>query len=276
MKFQEAILTNLNIDKRIIRLCRGDIDIPYISSSYNQVTDYWYSHPPALIPLFIREGASYYGLLKHWFTNRKPTYIKYDLEWKYMLEYARNPDQLITLMILNMDMVAEEITEEILKFAQEIGYPNPQDIDDFAEEYGDNPLHIEKLKFLKDDTPLIYVNNLNDYTGEYPSSERLFNAKALPNSCSYEIADVNYISGLENTPEWLNPHSNKKELFGSYINENELGKAWLTLNSTGWKLNDVAVALRQLVDLSNDATFHLVAKNWIGGWEKSTFSDGQY
>lgn len=275
MNLQENILSKLGIDNRLIKLVSRDINIPYINGAYNTVTDYWYSHPPALIPLFIGEGASYIGLLKHWFVERKLTFVKYALEWEYMLERARTADQLFTLMVLEMDMITEEITDEIIAFTKSIDFTNPKIIDDFAIEFGDNPKYLKKLIFLNQDTPLMYLENLEDYTGDYPTSEKILNAKAIVKACSYEIANKESLQNIEHIPQWLSD-TNKQKLFDQYIISNELGKAWLTLNSTGWKLEDVAKALKRLIELTDDTTFHLVAEHWIKGWEQSTFKDGIY
>lgn len=176
---QQQILSDLCIDHRLIKLVRQEIEIPYIGDGYNSANDYWYGHPPALIPLFLGQGASYIGLLNHWCVDRKRTLVEYELEWGYMLERARTADQLFMLMMFDMVMIAEEVNEKIIEFAENIGHLDPFIVDDFASKFGDNPRQIRHLISLNKDTPLTYLEELQNYTGDYPTSERILNPNAI-------------------------------------------------------------------------------------------------
>ncbi|MCZ4223988.1 hypothetical protein [Pedobacter rhodius] len=61
------IAEKLNVDDRIIKLQRKEILLPNYIDDLNPVTDYWYPHPPCLIPLFLGHGASYKGIINIFF-----------------------------------------------------------------------------------------------------------------------------------------------------------------------------------------------------------------
>ena len=67
---------------------------------------------------------------------------------------------------------------------------------------------------------------------------------------------------------------NNKELFHQSIKENNLKKAWFTLNNKGWLLKDVASSLDVLKGIIKDELFHLMADNWINGWQNSNAKEG--
>lgn len=274
MKHTFEILEKLGVDENLIKLAKKETAIPYIADDFNSPLDYWYQHPPALVPIFLGFGAAYYGYLKHWFVEREETYMRFVAEWGFMLEYARNSRQFFAQMILGMDMIKEGLDDKILKFAEAVDFKNPQKIDEFAEQYGDDKMNFDKLEFFSGDVPLTYLKSLDEYKGDFPSSEILFNASVIDKACSYEIAKDEYLD--ENSPEWLDKNTDKKTLFARYISENELGKAWLTLNSTGWRLADVADGLNELKTKTDDALFQMIADNWIDGWQNSNSREASY
>ena len=92
MQHLRDIFKRLNLNDKLLELVNGNIDIPYLDRFY-QPDGYWYPHPPALVPVFLGYGASYYGILHHFFFDREKTFVEYSLERGYMLEYARNAEQ---------------------------------------------------------------------------------------------------------------------------------------------------------------------------------------
>ncbi len=71
IKTLKAILNKLNLDKYFQKLVLQKIEIPVLDT-YNPVWEYWYPHPPCLIPLFLGYGAEYSGLVCHFFSQRNP------------------------------------------------------------------------------------------------------------------------------------------------------------------------------------------------------------
>lgn len=268
MKCLQEIFKRLNLNDYLLEMVKGDIVIPYLDRFNNPMGD-WYPHPPVLVPVFLGYGPSYYGLLNHFFFNRENVFVEYSSEQGYMLEYARNTDQFFALMVLDMDMIAEGIDDKILKFCADVNFKEFNQVDEFADSYGNIIDNYDKLVHFTNNTPLTYVRNLDLYNGDYPSSEKLFDPEQIFNCCTFEIASINYLDGIHNLPGWFKKEIPQNELFNIYIKDNDLKSAWLTLNSTGWKLKDVAAGLNTLMMKTGDPLFHLVAINWIEGFQRS-------
>lgn len=271
----EEILNKLNINQEFSKVILGDVDIPYNHDEYNNVKDYWYSHPPSLIPIFLGNRAFYYGILKHFFIDRKLTFVEFSLESGFFSEKLRSDLQFITKLILEMIMIKEDLTSSIIDFAKKVSFSEYNKVFEFAEKYGDNPEDFDKLIFFEKDLPLYYCKNLNLYNGDFPSSPSILNNSMLHKCCSYEIANENLLNSSQ-LPKWLDKNANKIELFNIYLQENDLSSAWLTLNSSGWLLKDVVKSLEILNTMTSDNLFHLVSNNWINGWKNSSFIDGNY
>jgi hypothetical protein len=172
-------------------------------------------------------------------------------------------------MILKMIMTENKLSDEILAFCRNIHFNNAKEIDDFVVEYGDNPYDFNKLIWLKDSVPFKYVKNIDDYDGDFPSSIYIINSKNIIDSCSFEISDTNYLEGIRDIPNWLYSNTDKKELFYSCVENNDLRAAWFSLNSKGWLLKDVAEALNILCTKSNDEMLNLITEYWLEGWHSS-------
>ncbi|MFC4212408.1 hypothetical protein ACFOWA_14510 [Pedobacter lithocola] len=271
------IAEKLNLDNRIIKLMKKEILLPNYIDDLNPVTDYWYPHPPCLIPLFLGHGASYKGIINHFFCDRKLTFVEYFLEHGYISEIARNAEQFITLIVLRMIITKDGLTEEIIDFCKKVGLEKYEEIDQFTLDFGDEPQEFKHLVYFKDNRPFKYVKELEGYNGDFPSSIYILNRSIyLQNASQLEIAPTEQLSKIEDLSPWLKENENKKNLFDTYLSNNKLKEAWLTLNSKGWLLKDVANGLQQLKQKTNDERFSIVADYWLDGWNKSTFLDGEY
>ncbi|MBU2946287.1 hypothetical protein [Zobellia uliginosa] len=269
------ILDNLDLDENLIRLINQEIKIPYLDD-YNHIEGYWYPHPPCLIPFFTGFGASYKGVIRHFFFEREMSYVEFELENGYMSEVSRTIDQFFTRMVIDMDMIEEGLSPKILSFCKEINIKNAKEIDAFCEEYGNNPRDYINLPVFAQKTPLRYALTIDTYDGQYPSSPKLLNKNYIKDACSYEIATKEVIETIFEAPSWLNFKNEKFTLFNKYISEDKLKEAWLTLNSNNWILNDVAEGLEILKSKTKDKLFHLVADNWIEGMEKANKGKESY
>jgi len=271
------IAEKLNINKRILKLVNREILLPNYIDDFNPLTDYWYPHPPCLVPLFLGYGASYKGMVKHFFCERESTFVDYFLEDGYISETARNADQFITRIVLRMIIIKDGLTNEIIDFCKSIDFDQYDEINQFTLDYGDDPQEFKNLVFFKTDKPFQDLKDLNDYNGDFPSSIFILNKGSyLKSAADVEIAATKGLAEIEDLPPWLIESKNKKDLFDSYLSRNQLKEAWLTLNSRNWLLRDVAERLEQLKSKTNDDLLALVADNWITGWKKSNFLDNQY
>jgi len=271
------IAEKLNINKRILKLVNREILLPNYIDDFNPLTDYWYPHPPCLVPLFLGYGASYKGMVKHFFCERESTFVDYFLEDGYISETARNADQFITRIVLRMIIIKDGLTNEIIDFCKSIDFDQYDEINQFTLDYGDDPQEFKNLVFFKTDKPFQDLKDLNDYNGDFPSSLFILNKDSYLKSAAYvEIAATKGLAEIEDLPPWLIERNNKKDVFDLYVSRNQLKEAWLTLNSSNWLLKDVAERLEQLKSKTNDDLLALVADNWITGWKKSNFLDNQY
>ncbi len=277
MKLLKEIAEKLNLDNNLKNLIFKKNAITY-HDDYKSVDDYWYPHPPCLIPLFLGYGASYKGVINHFFINRKNTFAELNLEYGSIIEKALNFKQLSVYLILPMIMSEDGITDEIIEFANKIEFKEYQELDSFSIKHGDNTDYFNELIYFNDNLPLDIVKDIKKYKGDFPSSYDNLNQPQIINSCAFEISPSAYelIKTNQETPKWLIKEIDKKQLFDNYISKNQLKEAWLTLNSKGWLLIDVAKGLEILKSKTDDSLFHLVADNWIQGWSKSTFLDGNY
>lgn len=275
METLKKIAHHLGLSDTFIKIVSGEVETPDTKSYYENLSVFWYQHPPCFIPLFVGYGASYKGLVHHFFCGRKTTFAEYILELGYFYEIARNEKQLITLMILAMISIEDEITDEIRKFCKEINYSDDDlnEVYDYYEEYGDDLKHVEELGYFVDELPFKYIENIDDYNGDFPSSIYTINKTQIKNACQFEFSSIDRLielgMNIDSIPDWLKDNTNKKALFKQYLVENKLKEAWFTLNSKDWYLKDVAEALELFKQKTNDTLFHLVADNWIERWKEA-------
>jgi hypothetical protein len=270
MSHSPELMNMLGIDQRIQKLMNKEVGIPAYLDDLNPVEEHWYPYPPCLVPLFLGHGASYKGVVKHFFCDRKVTYVEYFLENGYISEIARNADQLITLMVLRMLITKDEITNDIIHFCDRLGYTDYEAVDQFMVDYGDDPNEFKHLPHFGNALPYKYLGDLYDYNGDFPSSINILNTAAIiQNASIYEIAPIERLKEINNLPAWLINGNDKKPLFYEYLANNQFKEAWFTLNSKGWALEDTADALTELKNKSGDKDLALLADNWVEGWKKS-------
>jgi hypothetical protein len=273
----DQLVKHLNIDNRIQRLMGKQVKIPAYLDDFNSTADHWYPHPPCFVPLFLGYGASYRGVVHHFFCDRKDTYVEYFLEHGYISEIARNADQFITLMVLRMIITKDELTDEIISFCEQLDYHHYKEVEQFVFDYGDDPNEFDKLVFFDTNQPFKYLKGLNNYTGDFPSSVHILNSnEIIRNASIFEIAVDEKLSEVPDLPSWLINHKDKKALFESCINNNQYKEAWFTLNAKGWLLKDAAEALANLAAKANNELLSLVADHWISDWQRSSYLNGSY
>lgn len=268
----EELLDRLEIGKSLSDLILGKVEIPYHYGSYNSTDTDWHPHPPVLIPIFLDESEWISAILKHFFLNRKETIVRYYIESGNIVEIARNEKQFITQVVLDAIMLKDGLDSTIIEFCDKVQFTQYKEVDHFAEQYGNICEDYNKLVNITTNTPLDYLRTLEQYDGDFPSSNDLFNTKQVYDACSFEIANPKYLEGIIDLPEWLKEDANQVDLFNKYIADNKLKEAWLTLNSTGWELGDVRKALNVLKTKTDDRLFHLVADRWISRFEGSRYS----
>jgi len=276
MKELLIIANNIDIiDQELKKLFNGEVEIPYLND-YQNPSDYWYPHPPCFIPLFLGFGASYKGVIHHFFCARKDTFSEYYLEHGFFSEIARSSKQWVTLMVLKMIIAKDGMDDRIIDFCNQVNYLECLEVDEFSLDYGDDPNEFRNLVHLRENTPSRYVKDISRYDGDFPSTLSTLNHSQIQNASIFEIAVPDELVGLSNIPLWLDATLDRQALFKDYLYKNMLKEAWFTLNTKGWKLIDAAKALKDIADRTEDKLFHLVAGNWIRGWNRFGNQEGFY
>ncbi len=267
MENKIRILESLGFDRKFCDLCRGNIDIPIINRSYNPVdkVPIKYPYPPMLLPLFMDYSSpSMQGVLLHPFSKiREPiSFVEFYLEGDYMLEKARTRDQIVTSMILQMDMVTESITEEIIQFSSDLDFAEFQRVDDFGAKYGDDSRMYRNLIYFDVKTPLTYCSSIEEYNGNYISSEKLFNSGLIKYASTYEVANKAWLSEIEHVPIWFDS-DNLPMIFKDFMERHEYERAWITLNSHGWTRNQIIENLKLITDETKNMTCGLILDSYL-------------
>lgn len=254
-------LTTDNFDTYIAMGCR--VGYYTIDAKYHRKP-----HPPFLIPLLIDRDSDPITicLAKHWFTNTGVTYVTHIFDYtRQTLEVARNINQLITFFIISIG--GDDDNKNIEKVGALWKKQISKEMISFVDTYGDDINKAINLEVMKSAIPLNIVISPERYNGNAFANKKIFIEKNINNICSYELVDNLHIEACKNKgiiiPEWLLEGKNKKELFFKYYEQNLLSEAWLTLNSTGWKFDDVVWALNLLKNKSKDLLFREYADMWI-------------
>lgn len=264
------ILQKLNLDTRLEKLVKRDVKIPAYLDDFNRVDDYWYPHPPCLIPVFLGHGAAYKGVINHFFCDRENSYVEYNLEHGFISETARTFDQFLTSIVLKMIIIEDDLTPSIIDFCKSLNYNEYKAVDQFALDYGDDPQEFKYLVFFDTQMPFKYLDSMTTYDGDYPSSLTILNtAGKLHYASAYEIAVPEKLLDVKQLPSWLLSSNDREKQFYDYLADDKLMEAWFTLNAKGWRSENVAKGLQILAEKANDELLNLVADNWIDGWKKS-------
>jgi hypothetical protein len=270
LKNLDAILDLLSTDERVRKLISREVRIPAYIDDFNPVDEYWYPHPPCLVPLFLGHVASYKGAVKHFFCDREISYVEYFSEQGYMNEIARNANQLITWMVLRMIITKDELTAEIVEFCDLLNYKDAEAVDEFSVEYGDEPDDYEHLPYFGENRPFKYLRKLSDYGGDFGSSIHILNTpEKLRRATIHEIVPAEKATELIDLPSWLVEDGDKKAEFTTYMEKGMFKEAWFTLNTKNWAPKDIAIALKKLVEKSGDYGLKVIAEAWIERWQNS-------
>lgn len=285
----EELLNELNISTELKSLYKGEIPI---IDEYSMFSFYIketkagsFPHPPFLIPFMYSYDADHYhmGIIKHWFTDRKISFGDMTDGTGFQTnEIARSEKQLFSRLLFNEFVNSEDciITERLEKCATLMGLQNQ----DFLEFEQANQIHDQNpecnISVNSTTKPLSCVIDKEIYDGEFPSNEKLIIPDNVPKACYFEIFQKEWIGynkdnlsfsffkkdakykPIDNIPEWLQPKTNKKDLFEKYIDTGQYDKAWFTINGIGFTPKEVAERLLRLKEYSTDRAFHLWADFW--------------
>jgi hypothetical protein len=262
MQEYQAVYNSLAIPVEVIECALGRTQIPIIGweSPAN-----WYGFPPALIPIASNgSGPNYFGIWKHWFSDRKPSYvIMYVGSGRMVVEVARNADQFFSYIAMTALGIDDGIESQLEQFASKVGIPNLSEHNSVSLKSGDRPQGFASLLQFRSDVPLNSIRDAIDYTGDFPTSGFSDPRQRWANACSFEMSSEFWKKSLSQVelPRWLTSES-KQNVFYDFFSIGDLRSAWLTLNSTGWSIAAAKTALFELVRVANDPNLEALADAW--------------
>lgn len=220
-----------------------------------------YGFPPALIPIWSESsGPNYYGLWKHWFVERTPTFVKmYVPSGREVSEIARTEDQLFCYITVRAICSFDGLVPIIEDFSRSVGIENLDEIDEVTLSTGDDPYGLVHLSQFEYKTPMSCLKDVSTYNGNFPSPKTLPGMAAIS---SFEVsADIVAATGESKWPVWFC----RNEVVGSFyeaIRRGDFPSAWMSLNSSGWTAKDAKIAMKCLADESKDKEFRQFAAWW--------------
>ncbi len=251
------LFEKLGLSAEFVALSQGQIHLPLINYDYL----YWYGYPPALLPIFSKaEGPLYWGIWKHWFSERPISVVEMYVEFDRMIkEIGRTEDQLFAYLINESICTHEGITDDLRKFARvlKIDYLNYID-----EQYPSDDLKdFGSLKPFDEKTPLECFTLADKYDGWFPTK---YNMDKRFNWCSYDVPEEfmgNWPDEVAK-PGWLEKNNSMQKLFEKYLSRDDLSSAWLCLNSKGWLFKDAIKAIKKLDEKANNQEFSELTNIW--------------
>lgn len=225
-----------------------DLDVESLFYSYVSPPE-WYGFPPALIPVMSDgSGPIYLGLWHHWFGMRQDSFVEMSVSRDYnVTEIARSELQFLTYLIARLITLNDDVSDGIVLFSQQLGFDSIDDIDEVTLESGDSLDGLLKLECFSALPPLEASPEI--YNGSFPT----VNETDFSTTTPFEFVSLENREYLG--APWIDPGSDKPILFNKYLSNNELEKAWYTLNSNGWGFADAAAAILKLSDASDDDNF---------------------
>ena len=263
IKYQK-VLSSLGVDEKIKKIASGEISVPMFGS---EAPAYWYGFPPALIPLWSNGSRpKYFGIWKHWFLDRQPTYVEMLIAAdRLTIEIAQTAEQLFCFATISAIVEEDGITSEIEKFSNLVEINNLGEIDTFTSTNGDNAKYFSNLPQFSTQTPLKSISNTSDYKGDFPfisASRQIIN---LDKSSEFEAGEelTKEITKNKISAPWVMNEKPRQNWFDEFLLKKQFGEAWLALNCRGWSIEDARNAISKLADAAGNLEFNDLASAWL-------------
>lgn len=223
-----------------------------------------YGFPPALVPLWSEgSGPSYWGVWRHWFGCRPPSFVRMSLEDGHRVrEVARTVAQLVRVVVLELVVTADELTEPIRAFATACGVDDLEEIDAISLESGDDPRGLARLPAFASRTPLSVMTDTSGYDGDFPRSVEVAGHGRWDEVSPFECdqATSAWAHGSSSAPAWF--QAKPALVFEDAMARRDLHSAWMALNSPGWRFSSAKEAVGRLAAAAGDASFTRLARAW--------------
>lgn len=259
----KKVLESLGESDLLIKCAVGELPCPLEGF---EAPPYWYGFPPALIPIWSYSSRpAYLGYWKHWFIDRNSSYVQmYVASGRITFEIARTAEQFFCFLAMSCIVEKDGIDADVIDFVKNVGLTNLEQLNQVSLESGDNPVGFLKLNQFLDKIPLNCLNNFSNYDGEFPIPTQ--SADSFNKNSEFEInSDIlrDWPNEIE-CPPWIkNKNVSKLSVFRHYLEKNDLGHAWLTLNSRGWIISDARIAIVELAELAKDKKFDILTSAWL-------------
>jgi hypothetical protein len=257
----EELLARLGYPQSLVDCMMARIPHPLVA--FNS-PPHWYGCLPALIPIWdIGSGPTYLGLLKHWFTDRPPTFVRMYLDLGTIIEIARTPEQFFAYAVIAAIVGQDGVQPATERFAAALGVTNLTEIDNATLNTGDDPKGFSAISQFRDALPLACITASNQYDGAFPTGNFDSTSQWWLDACSFEISRETEAAWPTSVPkpEWLVP-GKKVDVFDKFLVQGDFHAAWLTLNSTGWSTVEAVDAIQRLANKANDSVFTLLTSAW--------------
>ncbi len=264
MEAYAKVYEDLDLSRPLIDCALGRVDSPVMGL---ESPAGWYAFPPALIPLW-SDGSrpTYIGAWKHWFIDQARTFVKmYVASERLTVEIARTPEQILSVVAMMAISVDDGIEPTLEKFAKEVGLKNLAEIDEVSLNSGDDPKGFTNIGCFATKTPLESVSDKQNYDGDFAISDLSEGTDWMNQACWFELSESfrEVIHEIKDKPVWLEDRSNWPQVFSGFLEAGELGNAWMTLNSPGWKISDAREAIKALESTASNEKFSRLTEAWL-------------
>lgn len=255
------VLELLQVDPSVRKVFFGDVRIPGPGVDQPPGST---AFPPALIPLWSETSVlRLFGYWKHWFCDRRPTFVMLDLEdGPPAIEVARSPLQLWMMAVNDSVDVEGELTADWETFGRTLELSEVRALERLTRS---DARALRGLPGFEDAPARCFGAEESGYTGDFPRAETLRQGKSLRSVCSYELGfeEMAFVEAQPEIPPWL-AGGDQEAVFEERMQKGDLVGAWMSLNSAGWYIVRARKALQQLADRSSDEAFRAMAGAWLG------------
>lgn len=234
--------------------------------------------PPALVPIWVTGAQTVFGLWKHWFSTRYPTYVELYGTTVFgrrnkVVERGRTLMQAVYVHICVCIIGDDCIDRDVRRFAADCGITDIDELEALLNQGLDERLLCTHPAFANN-LPLALVReaDLGAYKGDFPTPNSPRDPAALRRYCPYEMdshslfvkrGDRSLAEAPRYTqgPEWFLATA-QYDVFARLLRARDLDGAWMCLNSPGWRFEDARHAIRQLAMVHGDPAFSELAAVW--------------
>lgn len=240
---------------RLEQLFSGSLRLPYSGSPYQPPANYGF--PPAMLPVLSDSSTRYWGIWRHWFVPRAPSFVLMSVEDGFRVrEIARTPEQFFCQLVLQQLCLFDEVTDEVAAFAAELGVHSIELIDRASLVTGDSLDGLKSLPEFASRRPAVMVSEVDDYDGDFP-----------PFGAGAELATPFELPEGLGSAEFIGTASGRfaglaQSEFRRAMAAEDLSTAWLALNSPGWSYPKVKAALLELQRRSSEDGFEELVESW--------------